>query len=90
VALAKAELNNTVHLCSIDVILKPVHHVLFFACLLAKVVVAKAELYSTVRCTRTVQLASCYSTSYIGLGCKISNLYARKRCLTMGYNCARN
>jgi hypothetical protein len=53
VAVAKAELNNTVHLCSnqgctVAFILKPVHPALFSTCALAKVVVAKAELNNIV------------------------------------------
>ena len=49
VAMAEAELNNTVHLCSnqlytVDFILKPVHLCLLSACILAKFVVAKDEL----------------------------------------------
>jgi hypothetical protein len=47
VAMAKAELNNTVHLCTnqrftVDFILKPVHPALLLTCVLSKVVMAKA------------------------------------------------
>jgi hypothetical protein len=53
VAVAKAKLNNTVHLCSkqgctVAFILNPVHPALFSTCALAKVVVAKAELNNIV------------------------------------------
>jgi hypothetical protein len=53
VAMALAELNNTVHLCSnrvctVDFILKLVHLFLLSACVLKKVVVAKAELNNSV------------------------------------------
>jgi hypothetical protein len=63
VAVAKTEMNNTVHLCSnqgcsINFILKSVHPALLSACVLAKVVVAEAEL------SNTEHLASCFSTAY--------------------------
>ena len=52
-AVTLAELNNTVHWCTnqvciVDFILKPVHPALLSACVLAKVVVAEAELNNTV------------------------------------------
>ena len=51
--VAKAELNNSVHLCSnkgctVDFTSKPVHPPLPSACVLAKVVVFKAKLNNTV------------------------------------------
>jgi hypothetical protein len=54
VAMVKSELNNTVHLCSnqgctVDFILKPVYPALRSACVLAKVVVAKAKLNTPSR-----------------------------------------
>jgi hypothetical protein len=53
VAVANAELNNTVHLCSsqgctVDFTPKTVHPALLSACVLAKVVVSKAKLNNTV------------------------------------------
>jgi hypothetical protein len=38
----------TNQVCTVDFILKPVHHALLSACVLSKVVVAEAELNNTV------------------------------------------
>ena len=83
VAVAKAELNNTVHLCSnqgctctVDFILKPSCFTFF---LLSKVVVALVEQNNTVRLLYTWPTAT---VKHIGLGFKIVKFYARKGFLT--------
>jgi hypothetical protein len=58
VAVAKAELNNSVLLCksqgcTVDFTTKPVHPALLSACVLAKVVVSKAKLNTVYLCRNT-------------------------------------
>jgi hypothetical protein len=72
VAVAKAELNNTVHLCSnqvctVDFTPKPVHPALLSACVLDTVVVFKVKLKNSVHL--------CSNLYILSTACLLYNLY---------------